>query len=277
MVSRAAAPSSSPSSVLVFDPGWRRQRPAPLRPGAIHLWAVDFGDFGGGGEILDCLDESELARARRIKQPAQRALYLGGRAGMRRLLSAYSGLANADLRFGSGARGKPRLINALPGGELCFNYSLSGGRALYAIAWNRALGVDLETLPRESNTAGLARRVLSAAELRAWRGLPAADRDAAMLAIWTRKEAYGKALGVGIRYAMNRAEVFVDGDAARWRCAVAGLFPGTVAEAQALHGVQLATPFAGVAALAYDGAATADISGGQTSPAMPAFSPTQKS
>lgn len=269
MVSRAA---SSPPPVLAFDPGWRRVWPAPLRPEAIHLWAVqlesDSDSEGGDCADFNDLGESERARAGRIVQPARRALYLGGRAGLRRLLCAYSGLGNRALRFGAGPRGKPKLLNALPGGELCFNYSLSGRRALYAIAWNRALGVDLETLPRASNTAGLARRMLSAAELQAWRALPVGAQDAAMLAIWTRKEAYGKALGVGIRYALKRAEVFAD-TGPRWRCRVAGLFPGTVAEtpARELHGVQLATPFAAVAALVYDGEPVADdaLSGGQIS------------
>ena len=186
---------------------------------------------------------------------------LGGRAGLRHLLCAYSGLDNAALRLGRGHRGKPRLLNRLPGDhggdggrELCFNYSLSGGWALYAFAWNRALGIDLETWPRANNTAGLARRVLSAAELKAWRKLPAPAAAAAMLACWTRKEAYGKALGVGIRYHMRRAEVFADAGP-RWQCAVAGLFPGSVADTQArvLHGVQLATPFPGIAALVCDG------------------------
>lgn len=238
---------------------------------------MDIGDLGDLGGISDLggaapgdspaaniLDADELARARRIVSPTQRALYLGGRAGMRRLLCAYSGLGNAELRFGRGPRGKPKLLNRLPGrpGELSFNYSLSGGRAVYAVAWNRQVGVDLETWPRAINAEGLAKRVLSAAEFRAWRALSAtatADgRAAAMLAIWTRKEAYGKALGVGIRYEMKRAQVFADAEP-RWRNKVAGLFPGSTAatEARVLHGVQLATPFAGIAALVYDGEAAA--------------------
>jgi len=278
----AAATSSSPSpsssvfaaaGVGVFDPGWRwRAPPVQLPAGAVHLWAMDIGDLGdisdgavGGGDspAANLLDAAELARARRIAGPAQRALYLGGRAGMRLLLCAYSGLDNAELRFCNGPRGKPKLLNRLPGGgELCFNYSLSGGRALYAVARNRQVGIDLETWPRAINTEGLARRILSAAERRAWRALSATapatpdGRAAAMLACWTRKEAYGKALGVGIRYRMKRAEVFA-GAGANWRCAVDGLFAGAVAETDArrLHGVQLATPFAGIAALMYDGEA----------------------
>lgn len=271
----------APAELRVFDPGWRRESPAPLPPGAIHLCALQLG----GGDVAPGLDEAERARARRIAQPRRRAQYLGGRAGLRRLLCAYSGLDNAALRLGRGPRGKPKLLNELPGGELRFNYSLSGDWALYAVAWNREVGVDLETWPRAINAEGLAKRVLSAAEWRAWRALPAtataAGRAAAMLAVWTRKEAYGKALGVGIRYAMNRAEVFADAGP-RWRCPVAGLFPGEASAARELHGaqlhgVQLAMPFPGIAALVYDGAAAGDdaITGRQTAAAE--FSPTQKS
>jgi len=264
----------------VFAPNWRRESPSLLPPDAIHLWAVDLHDFGRTERARRrCLSEAELARARRIAHPVQRARYLGGRAGMRMLLGAYTGLAGDALRLSRGPRGKPKLLDELPGGELCFNYSLSGRRALYALAWNRALGVDLETAPRAINTAGLARRILSAAERQTWRAVPAAERDAVMLAIWTRKEAYGKALGVGIRYQLRDAQVFA-GDGARWRCQVGGLFRGETAAARALHGVQLAAPFAGVAALVYDGdvVAEADITARHTSlAALAEFSPVQKS
>jgi len=212
---------------------------------------------------MEHLTPAELARAGRIADPARGALELRARAHLRRLLCAYSGLDNAALRFGRGPRGKPKLDNELPAGKLRFNYSVSGARALYAFAWNRELGVDLEAWPRAFNADGLARRVLSGAERAAWLALPEGGRAAAMLACWTRKEAYGKALGVGIRYQLNRAQVFTDLHRPAWECEVAGLFPGTspATAARALYGVQFAPPFAGVAAVVYDGEADAELRG----------------
>ena len=255
---------------------------ASLLPGQIHLWTMDIDlsvDVPATTSPTDTpmalLSAAELARASRLRKRTRRAMYLGGRIGMRRLLSAYTGIANRRLRFGYGARGKPVLANALPGGELCFNYSLSGAKALYALAWNRQVGVDLECLPRKVNAASLAQRKLSAAERRAWRALPHARQTRAMLACWTRKEAYGKALGVGIRYTLNQAPVCADLSTPVWQCEVRGLFDGngdddgggggaTQPGARVLHGIQLLLPFNAAAALVYDGDALKAPDGGES-------------
>ena len=257
---------------------------ASLLPGQIHLWTMDIDlsvDVPAGipasasptDTPMALLSAAELARASRLRKRMRRAMYLGGRIGMRRLLSAYTGIANRRLRFGYGARGKPVLANPLPGGELCFNYSLSGAKALYALAWNRQVGVDLECLPRKVNAASLARRKLSAAERWAWRALPHERQTRAMLACWTRKEAYGKALGVGIRYTLNQASVCADLNAAVWQCEVRGLFDGNgdgdggdaqQSGARVLHGIQLSLPFNAAAALVYDGDALKAPDGGES-------------
>ena len=259
----------------VIQPDWEYRalggapETADIQPGHIHLWAVDLAPLQAPAHRA-LLTAPELARAGRYRNRAQRAMYLGGRAGLRLLLAACTGIANHDLRFAHGARGKPSLANQLPGGELCFNYTLSGGKALYALAWNRQVGVDMETWPRKINAARLARRKLAAVEQRAWRAVPAASRDYAMLACWTRKEAYGKALGVGIRYTINQAPLFTAIHSPAWRCGVTGLFDARHRERddrddrddRVLHGLQLALPFPGIAALVHDGDALASPADG---------------
>lgn len=272
MAKRAAGKSAPTggSGVNALQCAWQPGAPdGNLSPGDIHLWALEL-DFMARAQRL--LGAAEAAAAQRRRMPAARARYVGGRIGLRLLLCAYTGLANHALRFGFGGRGKPLLLNRLRGGELCFNYAVSGNQALYAMAWNRRVGVDLEILPRKINAARLARRKLAAIEQRAWRAVPAPWREQAMLACWTRKEAYGKALGVGIRYRLNQVPLFVDRHAPRWRCRVSGLFDAHAATppelpamppephatptppaARILHGIQFAPPFPGLAALMYDG------------------------
>ncbi len=235
--------------------GWAR-RPAGgvLAVGQIHLWALEMAAVRHSAR-LKLLTPAEWARAERLRTPRRREQYLGGRVGLRILLGAYTGLAGHALRFGYGSRGKPRLLNPLPDGELCFNYTLSGGWALYACAWNRRLGIDLEVWPRHINARLLAKRKLAPPEQRAWRAVAAAQRERAMLACWTRKEAFGKALGVGIHYPMRTAPMFVDLTCPVWQCAAGAGWGGAVAGDDVpapLHGVQLATPFPGIAALMYD-------------------------
>ncbi len=293
MVSAAPASPAAPADhdydgigVGALKPRWERWEPRAadgsrsgriaLAPGRIHLWAMDLARVRDAAGMA-LLGAAELARGERLRDRARRAMYLGGRVGLRLLLRAYTGIANAELRFGYGERGKPALLNPLPGGELGFNYTLSGNRALYALAWNRRVGIDLETLPRKINAARLARRKLAAVEQRSWRAVPVHRREVAMLACWTRKEAYGKALGVGIRYAINQAPVFVGIESPVWQCAVRGLFDapdtpdgaegaggangadgagaGAVHEGRILHGLQIAPPFPGIAALVHDGGA----------------------
>lgn len=266
MVSGTAAeqPLDGHGGVGAITPRWAYRAPGGA-PGHIHLWAVDLTPLQSPTHLA-LLTRPELARAGCYRDRAQRAMYLGGKVGLRILLGACTGIANDDLRFGHGEKGKPRLRNELPGGELCFNYTLSGNKALYALAWNRRVGVDMETWPRKINAALLAKHKLAAVERRSWRAVPAQWRDYAMLACWTRKEAYGKALGVGIRYRLNQVPLFVEIHSPAWRCRVTGLFdaPPGAPDGRVLHGLQLALPFPGIAALVYDGDAVASPAGGES-------------
>ena len=86
---------------------------------------------------------------------------------------------------------------------------------MFALAWDREVGIDLECgsrLERDDNSLSeLAARILSSRELAIWRALPDdAQRRAAFLRAWTRKEAYAKATGQGVFDELNRVEVALD-------------------------------------------------------------------
>lgn len=192
--------------------GWHCRHTAPaLRPGQIHLWAAELGGDGGKFERdMAILSSDERARAAKILSRQRRMSYTAGRALLRRLLHDYIGIAPGDLVFRYGGHGKPALRENIGGERLSFNYSDSGNRALYAFALNADLGIDLETLPRQIDHRRLAKRVLTDRERQKLFSLPADRQQEAFLACWTRKEAYGKALGIGIRYPLNRTELLED-------------------------------------------------------------------
>lgn len=48
------------------------------------------------------------------------------------------------LQFEYGPHGRPSVVQPLRGKSLCFNLSYSDGIALYAVTWDRAVGVDIE-------------------------------------------------------------------------------------------------------------------------------------
>jgi 4'-phosphopantetheinyl transferase len=220
---------------------------------SIHLWAFDMANLAP-----DVFDDSTLevdrSRAARIINQEKRKLYLGGRAGLRILLSRYTGLNYKTLRFGYGHRGKPLLLNDLDGATIDFNYTLSKNKVLYAVSLDRQLGVDMEVLPRSINANLMAERKLTAAEQCAWRGLPSTLSNDSMLCCWTRKEAYGKTIGVGVRFNLAQVNLFDRLGSSYWQTDLTGLFEHTDQEGMPafLEGVQLGLPFDAVASLMYE-------------------------
>lgn len=216
--------------------------PLPQRPSlggsVVHLVAARVPDgFECSDTHWSLLSEAEIRRAMRLKFDHHRHRWVAGRSLLKRLLARYADCDPETVRLGFGTLGKPHL--GVPEGTgIRFNYTDSGGHLIYAVSRGLEVGVDLEILPRPTRYAALARRKLSPAELAVFSQLPEAHREHAFLAHWTRKEAYGKALGVGIRFAMH--EVTLCEDYARATHVVKG-------DALDHHLVQVAPPFPGIA------------------------------
>lgn len=166
----------------------------------MHLW-------WGNGEAVETLDspagwlsETELRRSERFRRERDARAFRFRRAFLRARLAAALDCAPAELVFVEGAHGKPAL--AWPASRLCFSATSSGPRVLVALSLGRELGVDLErlsALPSDAEElSGLARRILCAGELAELAGLAPSERRGALLRAWARKEAWLKALGVGL-------------------------------------------------------------------------------
>ncbi|MET8905698.1 4'-phosphopantetheinyl transferase superfamily protein [Streptomyces sp. NPDC004538] len=183
-------------------------RPWPLpgltmTPAQLDLWLVRTpGSSARTALDLSVLDEPERARTAGFRRAADGLLYAAAHAGLRRLLSRYTGQAPSQVRFtrepcpGCGAsHGRPALAGSpVP---LHFSLSHSGGVALLGFA-AVPLGVDVERLPREE-TVDACEKALHPGERAELAAVPAADRRAVFGWLWTRKEAHLKALGVGLR------------------------------------------------------------------------------
>ena len=87
----------------------------------------------------------------------------------------------------------------VPASELRFNLSHADDFALLALALGRAVGVDVEPADRRVDLEPIAERFFAPAERAALFALPPTARLAGFLELWTRKEAYLKARGDGLR------------------------------------------------------------------------------
>jgi 4'-phosphopantetheinyl transferase len=101
--------------------------------------------------------------------------------------------------------GKPRLSGTEV--DLRFNLSHSGALAILGLSLGAELGVDLELVRSDLDMNLIAARFFTPAEHELIGRLKGASRQAAFFRIWTRKEAYSKAIGTGLA---QRGSLLVD-------------------------------------------------------------------
>ncbi|PYV15626.1 MAG: hypothetical protein DMG21_14380 [Acidobacteria bacterium] len=177
---------------------------------SLDIWYVDL-DVSAGA--LSCfrhwLSDDELAKAERFHSDLDRARYIVGRAALRRVLADRLGCSPAAIRFSYGRNGKPMLEGGR--GHVEFNLAHCGGDAVIALAGSAAIGVDIELLRPIPDVESLARLVFSDVERRELEH--AQDPVLAFLNGWTRKEAYVKALGLGLTAPLTEVIVSLAGRA----------------------------------------------------------------
>jgi 4'-phosphopantetheinyl transferase len=174
--------------------------PHPV-PNEAHVWFVRLD--GSFAQVAAILSADEIARARRFRFARDRNRFAVGRAQLRTLLAAYTGVAPARLRFAYGLYGKP----SAPETGLTFNMSHSHDRAVLAVGDGLELGIDIEKLQAAGWTDEVAEQFFSPAEVAVLRALPCATRPAAFLSCWTRKEAFIKARGDGLSLPLRDFDV----------------------------------------------------------------------
>jgi 4'-phosphopantetheinyl transferase len=199
---------------------WRQPPASPL-PSSEHRWRLSDGNRTCGALVLFALDvadadrerlasllsEHEAARAARFLANIHGQRFIVSHARLRLLLAAQLGQPPETIELGAGPHGKPELVGAGAKGGLHFNLSHSDGFGLVGWSWNRQIGVDVEVWRPMRDQAALVRRFFSAAEIAAWESLDPLLRMEAFFNLWTRKEAYIKALGRGLSLPLDSFDV----------------------------------------------------------------------
>ncbi|MBA3532450.1 MAG: 4'-phosphopantetheinyl transferase superfamily protein [Ardenticatenales bacterium] len=174
----------------------------------VHVWRVplDLIDPSYLQGLTRLLAEDEVNRADRFRFPHHRDHFIIARGTLRLLLGRYLGVDVYRGAFVYNAYGRPSLP-ALPAEHpLEFNLSHSGGLALYALSWQRSVGVDVEAM-RDIEFEEIATRFFSPREQAVLTALPPHQRKDAFFNAWTRKEAYIKARGEGLSLALDAFDV----------------------------------------------------------------------
>lgn len=141
------------------------------------------------------LTADERERARRLTRAEARLAYVVGRGVLRSLLARQIGCGPEEVPICYNRFGKPELPG---GGGPFFNLSNASGRIAIALGPEAKVGIDIERVRDGEDWPELSRRFFAQREAGYLASLDPAERTAAFFHIWTRKEAYLKALGSGL-------------------------------------------------------------------------------
>jgi 4'-phosphopantetheinyl transferase len=166
--------------------------PAPavltLGEDEVHVWRAELKPGADATE----LDAEERERVSRLRFERDRAWFTASHSALRRIVSRYVHCPPAALEFARAEMGKPYVE-----GPIRFSMAHSGGLALYAIA-HREIGVDVEQIRPETDVTEIAERFLPAPEALELASREPPERQRAFFRLWTRREAYLKARGIGL-------------------------------------------------------------------------------
>jgi 4'-phosphopantetheinyl transferase len=140
-------------------------------------------------------------------------IFVTGRALVRRGLSRLIDVDPADWRFAANRFGRPEVSSPAEGRRLRFSASRTTGLVMVAVTTGCEVGAAVERLvayPEE-----IVRQFFSANEIDAIRRAPDADRSMLFIRLWTLKEAYLKARGLGLSLPLSGLSFQASGETAR--------------------------------------------------------------
>ena len=141
-------------------------------------------------EFVGVLSMDEQERASRFHFDQDRQRFILCRAWLRCILGEHLAMPPHAVAFRLGSHGKPAVD-----GPWQFNLSHSGMWALCAVARGLPVGVDIEMFREMADAEELAERFFTPSEARMVHA--ANPREHGFFTVWTRKEAFVKAVGTG--------------------------------------------------------------------------------
>ena len=169
-------------------------------------------DSASAGDLecaLALLDDEERRRLEGFRDDRDGREFALAHALLRSTLTECGELSPRDWRFEAASGGKPRLRG---GGSASPSFNLSHTRGLVAciVAPTGDVGIDVEYLNRSTDWRRIAERYFSGEELAQLERGPT-DRER-FYELWTLKEAFAKALGVGVLQVLSTVEFRIEQD-----------------------------------------------------------------
>lgn len=200
-----------------------------LHHGEVHTWRVWLDLSSHEIDTMQVtISEPEMDRAEKFHFLKDRNRFIAAHSYLRQILAKYLELEPEEIRYTYNEHGKPEFDSDFS--QMRFNLSHSEFIGLIAVSKMSRIGIDIERIKQQVNIEEIAKRFFSSGETKKILSLSESERNEAFFRCWTQKEAYIKALGVGMLMSLNQFEVsfepgippkikHIDGDegeAARW-------------------------------------------------------------
>ena len=209
---------------------------APLGEHEAAIWLLRTDETTDPAVLDRCaslLSEDERERHGRFQFDRDRHLFLVAHALKRTVLSKYADRDPRSWRFVKNEYGRPEPADH---SGLRFNLSHTKGLAACLVTRTADAGVDVERLRDLSDLLALAERFFSPAEAASLQPLAPEARRQRFFELWTLKESYIKARGMGLALALDRFSFDTDGRLTvdptlhdhgdQWRCGTVSPVPG---------------------------------------------------
>jgi len=155
------------------------------------------------------LAADDLAHIARLRFEHDREIAQASRALQRRALSSCTDVAPDAWRFVADNNGRPRIAAPAGAPALCFSVANTRGLVACAVSVAREVGLDVENW-RDDAPAALIERCFGPDERTALASLPTAAQSRRFVELWTLKEAYIKARGLGLSLPLERISLTLD-------------------------------------------------------------------
>jgi len=184
---------------------WREIPAIPLvKPLEIQIWRIQLLQPSANISRLEkILTPEETRQAAQFYFAHDQRRFVVRRAVLRQLLAANLDLRPKEIQIEAAYFQKPKIADRQNPNRLRFNTSHSGDCALIALTQNREVGVDVEQHRHLPDADELAKNFFSAHEINELNGLSGAARSEGFFNCWTRKEAYVKAIGLGLAHPLK--------------------------------------------------------------------------
>jgi 4'-phosphopantetheinyl transferase len=141
------------------------------------------------------MDAEEVRRHQAFVFERHRREFLATRTLVRVVLASYRPVVPRAWRFRTNEYGRPAIE---PPDRLRFNVANHPTLVALAVRDGAELGIDLEPVTRAGEILNVAEAAFAPEELIALRALPESERADRALSLWTLKESYIKARGMGL-------------------------------------------------------------------------------